>query len=141
MIKIRDFLPTQTGEIMMHPYLIKKYAVLLLVIFTGILPTLTYALDKPVLPQPMEIEGIVQNVEPYDCTKNHRYWCGRIVGTVWINDENGNVVSSYLKKDTTMFLNGDSTYFQWIKRGDKAKIIYFEDKAWASSLELGRQGS
>jgi hypothetical protein len=129
----------------MYTYIKKQYAILLSVICIGALPAFTFAqgqdLALPDLPQPIELEGRVQNVEAYDCNRQHRYWCGRITGIVWINADNGEVVARYLKRDTSMFLNGNATFFEGIKRGDKARIMYFKDDVWASSLELERTGS
>lgn len=125
----------------MYTYLKKQYAVLLYVIVAGAFPAYTLAQGLPDLPKPIEIEGRVQNVEHYDCNHQHRYWCGRIAGIVWISGNNGEVVARYLKRDTTMLLNGNATFFEGIKPGDKARIIFFKDEVWASSLELERKGS
>ncbi len=119
----------------------KQYATLLSVVCLAALPTFTSAEELPNLPQPVEIKGKVQNVESYDCSLHHRYWCGRIAGTVWINGDNGEVVARYLKRDSSMFLNGNATVFEGIQPGDKAVIIYFKDDIWATSLELERKGS
>jgi hypothetical protein len=129
----------------MYTYMKTQYAILLSVICIGALPAFAFGQRQdpgmPDLPQPIELEGRVQDVEAYDCNHQHRYWCGRIAGIVWINADNGEVVARYLKRDTTMILNGNATFFEGIKRGDKARIIYFKDDVWASSLELERTGS
>jgi hypothetical protein len=87
------------------------------------------------------MEGRVKYVERYYCTYNHKYWCGRITGVVWIDDKQGNVLARYLKTDTPVSLNGDAIAFEGIKRGDIAKIFYFKGETWASGLELKRAGS
>lgn len=94
----------------------------------------------PELPKPIELEGKVQDVQQFDCKLQHSYWCGRITGLIRINGDNGEVIARYLKRDTTMLLNGNATFFEGIKPGDKAKISYFEDEVWASALELQRKG-
>lgn len=124
----------------MYISLKKQCAVLLSTICIGVLPAATYGDQLPQLPQPIEMQGKVQDIEQYDCKRQHRYWCGRIAGIVWINGDNGEVVARYLKRDTTMLLNGNATFFEGIKPGDKARLIYFKDEVWASSIELERQG-
>jgi hypothetical protein len=125
----------------MYTYIKKQYAVLLSVICIGAFPAFSFGQGLPDLPKPIELEGRVQNVKAFECNRQHRYWCGRITGIVWINADNGEVVARYLKRDTSMFLNGNATFFEGIKRGDKARMMYFKDEVWASSLELERTGS
>ena len=121
---------------------LKKQAVSLLsTVLLGALPIFAQAEDLAMLPQPIEVKGTVQNVEQYDCTRHHRYWCGQIAGIVWINGDNGETVSRYLKRDSKMSLNGNATVFEGIQPGDEAVIIYFKDDMWATSLELERTGS
>jgi hypothetical protein len=122
----------------MYTFLKQQYAVIFPIICIVLLPTGVFSQELPDLPQPIEIEGKVQDVESYDCNTQHRYWCGRITGIVWIDNGNGEVVGRYLKRDTTMMLNGNATFFEGIKPGDKARITYFKDEVLASSLELER---
>jgi hypothetical protein len=137
----RDFLAIKNWRETMYKSIKKWYAVVLSAIFIGVIPGYIFAQELPMLPQPMEMEGRVKYVRPYYCTYNHKYWCGRITGVVWIHDKDGKVFSRYVKTDTPMYLNGDSISFEEIKRGDKAKVVYFEGETWASMLELERWGS
>ena len=119
----------------------KQSVSLITAVVLGALPTFLQADDLATLPQPIEVKGKVQNVEQYDCTRHHRYWCGQIAGMVWINSDNGETISRYLKRDSKMSLNGNATVFEGIQPGDEAVIIYFKDDMWATSLELERKGS
>ncbi|MFQ5477528.1 MAG: hypothetical protein ACE5E4_02815 [Candidatus Binatia bacterium] len=120
----------------MMTFLTRLYVALCFTVGVAVVPTL--AQEAPELPEPLEFEGLVAPPVRYVCDRDHRFWCGRLAGTVSVWNENGEQVSRWLKPRTPVFLNGISVGFSQIRTGDKAKLYYFEGSSFAALLELER---